>query len=369
MKVPFLDLRSQIKSIRTHINSAFARVMESGIFILGKETEGFEREFARYCGARYCVAVNSGTSALHVALLAHEIQSGDEVITQPNTFIATCEAIAYVGAKPVFADIDPVSYTLDASGVERAITKKTKAIIPVHLYGNASDMNALLRIARKHNIAIIEDAAQAHGAKYRGKTIGSFGNTTCFSFYPSKVLGAYGEGGAVLTNSKKMEKAMRALRDHGQISKHAHGAIGYNYRIQELQAAFLRIKLKYLNSWIALRRKNARKYNTLLKSLSANVRLPVEPPHSFSSMYVYVIRCRQRDELASYLAQHGVQTQIHYPTPVHLQKAFFHLGYKKGDFPVAEQCAKEILSLPMYPELTDGQIRYVTSHIKKFYEA
>ena len=367
MRIPFVDLQGQIRAMRREIEHSFQRVLQNPSFILGREVELFEKEFAKYCGAQYCVAVNSGTSALHLALLAHGVGSGDEVITQPNTYIATAEAISYTGAKPVFVDVDPGAYTIDISKIEKAMSPRTKAVIPVHLYGNATDMDKLSPIAKKHGLAVIEDACQAHGTTYKGRKIGSLGNTTCFSFYPSKVLGAYGEGGAVITKSKDIYEKIQILRNHGQAKKNQHIIIGYNYRMQEFQAAFLRAKLKHLDQWIKMRRRSAQLYNKLLSGMEAHITIAEEPSYSRSSFYVYAVRCRNRDKLMNYLAKNGVQIQVHYPTPIHLQRAYRFLGFKKGDFPIAEKQAKEIISLPMYPELRERQIKYVAEQIKEFY--
>ena len=368
MKVPFFDLAAQLEGIRDQIESSFGRVLGNSTFTMGKEVERFERAFASYCGAPYCVAVNSGTSALHLALLAHGIGEGDEVITQPNSFFATAEAISYTGAKPVFVDVEPDTWGIDAAKIIPALTPRTKAVIPVHLYGNAADLVGINRVVKNRRLIVIEDAAQAHGTLYQGRKIGSFGNTACFSFYPGKVLGAYGEGGAVVTDNPRIAEKLRMLRDHGQKRKHEHIFIGYNYRMEQLQAAFLRVKLKRLNQWIQARRKHAMLYLRLLGDLEQFVRVPREPSSFRSNYYVYAIQCRAREQLVSYLASHGIGSQIHYPTPIHLQKAYRHLGYQKGDFPVAEKLAKETLSLPMYPELAESQIRYVADMIHAFYK-
>jgi len=368
MRVPLVDLKPQIRHLRHEINYAFKRVLESTSFTSGKEVALLEKEFARYCRAPYCVAVNSGTSALHLALLAHEIGRGDEVITQPNTFIATCEAVSYTGAVPVFCDVNAETYQMDISKLEEVITPRTRAIIPVHLYGSVPDVDQLSRLAKKHNLAVIEDAAQAHGTRYKKKRIGSSGNTTCFSFYPSKVLGALGEGGAVVTKNRHIAEQIRVLRDHGQAQKNRHTVVGYNYRMSELQAAFLRIKLTKVDQWIEQRKHNAKLYTRLLKAAESDVEVLKESRDVQSSFYVYVIRCKRRDKLMAYLKECGIGSQVHYPTPIHLQKAYRFLGYKRGDFPAAEAQSEEVVSLPMYPELTDRQIRYVVSTIKAFYQ-
>jgi len=365
MKIPFINLKSQFQSIKREINSALNRVFQNSSFILGQEVELFEKEFAKYCGAKYCLGVNSGTSAVHLALLSLGIGPKDEVITQPNTFFATAEAISYTGAKPVFVDIDPETFTIDADKIEKAITPRARVILPVHLYGNAAPIEKILKIARKHNLTVIEDVCQAHGVFYRNKRLGTFGRVGCFSFYPGKVLGAYGEGGAVITDDKKAYEKMKSLRDHGQLNKNEHLLIGYNYRMEGIQGAILKIKLKELDKWISKRKKQAKLYNLLLKR--TGVVVPSKISLNSSNFQYYVIRCKKRDHLKDYLQKNGVSTLIHYPTPIHLQKAYKFLGYQKGDFPIAEGTCKEILSLPMYPEITKRQISYIVNLIKKFY--
>jgi len=360
--IPFLDLTSQYASIKNEIRAALDKVLESQSFILGEGVELFEKEFAQYCQARFCVAVNSGTSALHLALLAHGIGPGDEVITVPNTFIATAEAISYTGATPVFVDIDPQTYNMDATKIEAAITSKTKAILPVHLFGQPADMDAILRIAQSHGLIIIEDACQAHGAEYKGRKTGSLGNGGCFSFYPSKVMGAYGEGGAIVCHDEAVYQKVRAWRDHGQAGKHHHQVIGYNYRMEAIQGAVLRIKLRHIDRWIEARRQKANLYSQLLNGSPFTV--PHEPDYARGVYYVYVIRTKSRDKVQAYLSQNGIQTAVHYPIPIHLQEAYKYLGLKEGRFPIAEAYAREILSLPLYPELTEGNIRYITDVLK-----
>jgi len=365
MKIPLVDLKAQYLSLKPEIDRALKRALNTSSFILGEEVENFEKEFAVYCGVKYCLAVNSGTSALHLALLASGIGKGDEVITQPNTFIATAEAISYTGARPVFVDVCLDNYALDISKIESAITPRTKAILVVHLYGYPADIIALEKIAKKHNLMLFEDAAQAHGVSVKGKKLGSFGKAGCFSFYPGKTLGAYGEAGALVTNEKKLfEKAM-ALRNHGQFEKNNHQLIGYNYRLEGFQGAILRVKLKKLDYWLEKRRKAAKLYNNLLAEIG--VKTPSRDSLKFSNFQYYVIRARRRDDLKDYLTKNGVGVAIHYPTSLHLTEAYRFLGYKKGDFPVAEQHAKEILTLPLYPEITKRQISYIVNLIKKFY--
>jgi len=364
MKVSFIDLKKQYLSLKPEIDKVISRIIYKSSFVLGKEVEFFEKKFANYCGVKFCLGVNSGTSALHLALLACGIKKGNEVITSPNTFFATAEAISYTGAKPVFVDINPETYTIDINKIEKAITSKTKCILPVHLYGNTAEMEKINKIAKKHNLIIIEDACQAHGVSYKKKKIGTWGKVGCFSFYPGKTLGAYGEGGAVITNDKNIYQRIKILRDHGQLKKDDHRLIGYNYRMEGLQGAVLQVKLKKLNQWILKRREKARLYNSLLKR--TRIIVPSEESLKSSNFQYYVIRTKNRDKLRNYLLRNGVSVLIHYPVPIHLQKAYKFLGYKKGDFPVTEKYAKEILSLPMYPELSEKQIYFIVDLIKKF---
>lgn len=362
--VPFIDLHAQYNSLQQDIRKAITKVFAQSSFILGKEVERFEKSFARYCGVRYCLGVNSGTSALHLALLGLGVERGDEVITQPNTFFATAEAIWHTGATPVFVDIAEGQYGMSAEKLEKAITKKTRCILPVHLFGGMADIERIQTIAKKHKIRIVEDACQAHGVRHRGKQLGTFGDVGCFSFYPGKVLGAAGEAGAIVTNNRKLYLKMKALRDHGQTSKNHHQLIGHNFRMEELQGAVLGVKLKRLNQWILQRRKHAKLYNTLLKGIVAT---PSDSSLRSSNFQYYVVRCKERDELKKYLEKAGISTLIHYPTPIHLTRAFRFLGYRKGDFPVAEKTAKEILSLPMYPEINMDDQKYVVQKIQEFY--
>lgn len=361
MQVPFVDLKSQYQKIKKEIEKEVLEVLNSGRYISGPKVESFEKEFAKFCGAKYCLAVNNGTSALLLALLALGIKKGDEVITQPNTFVATVEAIIFAGAKPVFVDVDSKTYNLDPVKVEKAITQKTKAILPVHLFGQLSDMRAILKIAKKHNLFVVEDCAQAHGAEYQmtngeWRKAGSFGDIGCFSFYPTKVLGACGEGGGVVTSDEKLFQKMKRIRDNGSEKKYYHQEIGFNFRLEELQAAILGIKMKSLIRWIELRRSAAKFYDKLLGNSNSGRGV----------FYVYVIRSKERDELQEYLAKEGIGTMIHYPVPVHLQSGYRFLRYKPGDFPEAERAAKEILSLPFWPEITKVQQKYVAQKIKNF---
>lgn len=355
--VPFLDLNAQFRKIEAEVLLALRRVCESSRFVLGPVVEAFEKDFADYCNARYCVGLNSGSSALHLALLCLNVGPGDEVITVPMTFVATVWAISYVGAKPVFVDIDAVRRTLDPAHLEAAITPRTKAILPVHLYGLPADMDAICTIAKRHGIPVVEDAAQAHGARYRGRRVGNIGKIGCFSFYPGKNLGAYGEAGAIVTNDEEIAARARLLRDHGQSRRHYHDEVGYNYRMDGFQGAVLRVKLKYLDEWNGARAAHARRYHELLAGLPA--RLPRQPVDAESVWHLYVIEVADRDRVRQKLAEAGIQTGLHYPVPVHLQKAYAHLGLMRGAFPVSEALSERCLSLPIYPELTDEQISEV----------
>ncbi len=355
--IPFVDLKAQYISIKEEINTAVLKVLETTQFILGSEVTAFEEEFADYCNATDAIALNTGTSALHLALLAAGIGPGDEVITTPFTFVATVAAIVYTGATPVFVDIDPVFYTIDVTKIEQAITPKTKAILPVHLYGQPADMDPILEIAHRHGLTVIEDAAQAHRAEYKGRRIGSIGDIGCFSFYPGKNLGAYGEGGAVVTSNPEYAKTIRMLRDWGQESKYHHVLKGYNYRMDGVQGAILRVKLRYLDAWTEARRADAALYDCLLAD--SGVTTPTVMPCSYHVYHVYAVRTSQREKLQQQLNAQGIQTGIHYPIPVHLQAAYADLGYKPGDFPHSELAAREVLSLPMYAELTKAQVHTV----------
>jgi dTDP-4-amino-4,6-dideoxygalactose transaminase len=347
--IPFLDLHAQYRSIKPEIDSAVLNVLDSSQFVLGQEVAAFEQAFAAYCHTNDAIGVNTGTSALHLALLAAGIGPGDEVITTPFTFIATAAAINYTGARPVFVDIDPASFTIDPTKIEAAITSRTKAILPVHLYGQPADMDPILDIARWYGLIVIEDAAQAHGAEYRGRRVGSIGDMGCFSFYPGKNLGAYGEGGAVTTSNPAFTRTIRMLRDWGSERKYYHDLKGYNYRLEGLQGAILRVKLRYLENWTEMRRMHATRYDTLLKDSGYGV--PTTDAKSRHVYHIYAIRHPERTALQAFLHEHGIGTNIHYPIPVHLQRSFADLGHKPGDFPQAETAANEVLSLPMYPEM------------------
>jgi dTDP-4-amino-4,6-dideoxygalactose transaminase len=367
MSVPFLDLKTQYLAIKDEVLSAVSRVFDSTQYVLGSEVAAFEEEFAAYCGTRYGVAVNTGTSALHLALLAAGIGKGDEVITVPFTFVATVAAIVYTGAKPVFVDIDPVTYTMDPRRIEAAITAKTRAILPVHLYGQPADMNAIREIADRHNLVVIEDAAQAHGAEYHGRRAGSMGALGCFSFYPGKNLGAYGEGGMVTTDDPEFARTLRMLRDWGAEKKYHHVLKGFNYRMEGVQGAILRIKLRYLEGWTEARRANAHAYLNSLEN--CGLTLPVEAPANRHVYHVYAVLTAHREGLMEALNARGIQTGIHYPIPVHLLPAYSDLGYRAGDFPVSERIASEELSLPMFPEMSPGQIEEVSETILEFSHA
>jgi len=360
--VPFVDLRTQYLSIKAEIDAAVLNVFDSTQFVLGKEVAAFEELFAAYTQTRYVMGVNTGTSALHLSLLAAGIGKGDEVITTPFTFIATVSAIDYTGATPVFVDIDPVSFTIDPTKIEAAITPRTKAILPVHLYGQPADMDPIIEIAKRHGLVVIEDAAQAHGAEYKGRRVGSIGDLGCFSFYPGKNLGAYGEGGAVTTNNPEFARTIRMLRDWGAERRYYHDLKGYNYRLEGVQGAVLKVKMKYIEGWTEARRTVAARYDAALAD--SGIPTPHAAPDRRHVYHIYAIRDAQRDALQTYLQNQGVSTGIHYPIPVHLQGAFAELGHKDGDFPHSEAAAREVLSLPMYPELPPDQQEIVIAALK-----
>jgi dTDP-4-amino-4,6-dideoxygalactose transaminase len=372
MNIPLVDLKKQYALIKQEIDEKVNGVLKSAYFILGPEVTEFEKEFAPFCGAEHAIGVSSGTAALALALLALDIGKGHEVITATNTFIATAGAISHVGARPVLVDVDPESYNIDVSKIEGAITKKTRAIIPVHLYGQPAEMDAVLQSAKKHNLKVVEDACQAHGAEYRGRRVGSFGDISGFSFYPGKNLGAYGDGGAVVTGSSELAKQIMLLRNHGSSKKYYHEVVGYNSRLDEIQAAVLRVKLKYLDSWNTRRRKNAGSYGNCLADLAEKglVTTPREMSWAKHVYHLYVIQVEEsiRDKLIEHLNARGIGAQIHYPVPIHLQKAYKHLGYEQGSFPVAEKLAKRIVSLPMFPELERSELEYVTQEIRTFFK-
>jgi dTDP-4-amino-4,6-dideoxygalactose transaminase len=361
--IPFADLQSQYRSIKGEIDTAVGRVLESAQFILGEEVAGFERDFASYCQASETVAVNSGTSALHLALLAAGIGPGDEVITVPFTFIATVSAIGYTGARAVLVDIEPEYFTIDASKIEAAITSRTRAIMPVHLYGQPADMDPILEIAHRHRLTVIEDAAQAHGAEYHGRRCGSLAEIAGFSFYPGKNLGAYGEGGAVTTTRADVATTCRTLRDWGQEKRYEHRLKGFNYRMDGIQGAILRVKLSHLEAWTQKRRQVAAWYAEMLDP--ERVRVPKARPECRHVYHVFAVRTDDRDRLRDVLGKQGIQTGIHYPIPVHLQPAHADLGYGAGDFPHAEAAAQEVLSLPLFPEMTRQQVEKVAAAVSQ----
>lgn len=357
--VPYLDLRAQYRPLRSEILSSLEEICESTSFAQGAAASKFEGEFAAYCGVDHCVTLNSGTSALHLALRCLDVGPGDEVVTVSMTFIATAWAISYVGATPVFIDIDPVRRTLNPDELEAAITPRTKAIIPVHLYGMPAEMDRIMAIANQHGLPVIEDAAQAHGAKYQNKRVGQFGQIACFSFYPSKNLGAYGEGGALITNNASIADRARSLRDHAQSQKYLHDEIGYNYRMDSLQGAVLSIKLRHLDEWNTARNNCAQLYTELLQNSSYKV--PAHFSDSECVWHCYVIEAPERDRIRSGLQDVGIQSAVHYPLPIHLQKAYGYLGYATGDLPVTEALCERCLSLPIYPELSKEKISGVVS--------
>ncbi len=362
IKIPLVDLKTQYKSIKWEIDQAIAKIFTHTNFIMGEEVEKFEWKFAKWLRIKYCIGVSSGTDAIHLALIALGIKPGDEIITTPHTFTATVEPVIWLGAKPVFVDIDPKTYTINPNLLEKVITKKTKVIIPVHLYGHPADMDPIIKIAKKYNLKILEDAAQAHGTEYKGKKVGTLGDAAIFSFFPGKNLGAYGDAGAVVTNSQTIAQKIKLLRNHGRTEKYIHQQVGYGDRIDTLQAAILLIKLKYLKKWNLARRKIASMYNKLLAD--TNIITPYEAKYAKAVYHLYVIRIKNRDKILNRLRQKGIGSGIHYPLPLHLQPAYKFLGYKKGDFPESEKAAAEILSLPMYPELSSKQISYITKILR-----
>lgn len=413
MNVPFVDLKTQYRAIKPEIDGAISDILESASFIMGKSVHEFEAEFAGLHQSRYCIGTSSGTDALHLALWGLGVSQGEEVILPVNTFFATAEAVVLSGATPVFIDCDPLSFNIDIRKLREFIGshcriseerflinlsthQRISCIIPVHLYGQPADLDPVLEVAEKYQLKVVEDACQAHLAEYLSKTsyklnvdklyggqqdknepeekkglkewrrVGSLGHAGAFSFYPGKNLGAYGEGGAVLTNDSDLYEKMWLIHDHGSKEKYNHEVIGHNYRLEGIQAAVLNVKMRYINTWTEKRRANAQTYNKLLEDVK-EVMTPKEMEWAKHVYHLYVIRARERSELQTFLKEKGIETGLHYPIPLHLQPAFKHLGYREGDFPVAEQCAKEILSLPMYPELSEDQIRYVVDSIKQFY--
>jgi dTDP-4-amino-4,6-dideoxygalactose transaminase len=364
--IPFIDLKAQYREVKEEVNAAIQGVLDTCQFTLGSEVLAFEQEFADYCSAKHGVGVNTGTSALHLALLAAGVGPGDEVITVPFTFVATISAIDYTGATPVLIDIDPVTFTMDAKALEAAITERTKAIIPVHLYGQSADMDPILEIAKRYGLTVIEDACQAHGAEYKGRRAGSMGHMACFSFYPGKNLGAYGEGGMVVTDDPEFARTIRMLRDWGAEKKYHHVLKGYNFRMEGIQGAVLRVKLRRLEAWTEARRTAAAHYDRLFAG--SGVMTPKAMSYARHVYHIYAIRTDHRQAWQEALLAQGIQTGIHYPTPVHLLPAFAELGYRAGQFPHSEQAARQVLSLPMFPELTQGQCEEVVSAIKNLAE-
>jgi dTDP-4-amino-4,6-dideoxygalactose transaminase len=366
MKVPTFDLPAQVRSIRPELDAAISRTLDSCAFCLGPDVEQFERDFAAFVGTRHCVGFNSGTSALHVAMRLLDVGPGDEVVTTPFTFIATSWAIVYTGARPVYVDIDEKTMNLDPRMLEKAITPRTKAVMPVHLYGHPYDVDPVLEICRRHGIPMVEDAAQAIGARYKDRSVGTFGEFSGFSFYPGKNLGACGEAGALVTDSEPHAKRAARLREHGSPTRYYHDEVGYNYRMEGIQGAVLNVKLRHLAAWTAARRRIAHRYHELLKATPLT--LPTEAPGAESVYHQYVVRHPGRDRLRTHLQERGVGTALHYPVPLHLQKCFKDLGYNPGDFPVTERAAVQCLSLPMFSELSDAQIEYVAAMIAEFRE-
>jgi len=359
--IPFLDLNAQYRSIKQDIDHAVLSVLESSQFVLGPEVAAFENEFAAFSGTSHGIAVNTGTSALHLALLAAGVGPGDEVITVPFTFVATVAAIRYTGARPVFVDVDARSFTMDPDALLQAITPRTKAVVPVHLYGQPADMDPIVGIARRHGLTVIEDACQAHAAAYKERPVGGLGDLACFSFYPGKNLGAYGEGGIVLTNDGEHARKIRMLRDWGQERRYHHTLQGFNYRMEGLQGAVLRVKLRHLSDWTDRRRERAALYNQLL--VDSGVTPPAEMPYARHVYHIYAVRLAERDDLQQKLLHRGIHTGLHYPIPVHLQEAHADLGYRAGQFPQSEAAAREVLSLPMYPEMPLTDVERVAGAI------
>lgn len=365
MNVPYFDLGPQTRALRAELEAALGRVLDQHAFCLGPEVAAFEREFAASCGVRHCVALNSGTSALHLAMLLLDLKPGDEVITTPYTFAATSWGISYCGARPVYADIEPDTFNLDPARAARAITPRTRAILPVHLYGHPCDLDALGELARRHGLALVEDAAQAHGATWKGRPVGGFGITACFSFYPTKNLGACGEGGALVTDDDALAARARALREHGSRRRYHYDEVGYNYRMDGFQGAVLGVKLRHLPAWTAARRAAAARYTELLAGTPLG--LPREREHARSAWHLYTVRAPRRDALKDFLAARGIGAAVHYPVPLHLQKCYAELGHQPGDFPEAERACAEVLCLPFFPEITETQQQAVAAAVQEFY--
>ncbi len=361
--VPYLDLKSEYAALRDDILAALDRVGRNASFILGEEVERFEQQFANFCEVKHCIALNSGTSALHLGLLALGVQPGDEVITTPNTFLATAEAITYCGARPVFVDIDPTTGNLDPGRIARAVTRATRAILPVDLYGRPADMDAIMEIASQHNLKVLDDAAQAHGARYRGRRTGSLGHATAFSFYPTKNLGAYGEGGALTTNDDRIAEFARAARNHGQSVRYEHEFVGYNYRMEGFQGAVLQVKLKHLEEWNARRRQLAAIYRQQLEGVRVDI--PLDDSRDECAYHLFVIYSHERNCVKRLLADRGIETMIHYPRPLHLQPAYATLGIPEGTLPHAERACERVLSLPLFPGLHTEQVEIVANALRE----
>lgn len=365
MNVRFVDLPRQNNLLRSQLLETIEKIIDQAIFIEGQPLEDFEQSFAKFCNKKYAVGVNSGTDALKFALIAYGIGGGDEVITAPNGYFSVAAVVSEIGGTPVFLDINPNTYTIDVNKLEKKITKKTRAIIPVHLYGQPADMDPILDLAKKYNLVVIEDACQAHGAKYKVKVV-PIGETGAFSFFPGKNLGCFGDGGVLVTDNPEIADKVRYLRNDGSIKKYVHKMLGFKSRLDTLQAAILNFKLNYLEEWNNQRRAHAKKYNEFLKKLP-EVKIPFEADYAEHVFHIYVIEIDQRDELQSYLKEKGIETGIHYPTPIHLQEPYLKEGFKEGDFPITEKKVKVLLSLPMFPELTVEEIEYVCFNIKEFF--
>ncbi|MCG1021563.1 DegT/DnrJ/EryC1/StrS family aminotransferase [Sutcliffiella horikoshii] len=367
MKVSMLDLSEQYSSIKDEVMVKLDEVMSSSQFILGQNVRQLEESVAAYSNVKYGVGVGNGSDAIHISLQACGVKEGDEVITTPFTFFATAGAIARVGAKPVFVDIDPITFNIDPANIEGAITDKTKAIIPVHLYGQMADMQPIREIADKHNLFVVEDAAQAIGSKYQGKSVGELGDTATYSFFPTKNLGAYGDAGMIVTNNEEIAEKMKVIRVHGSKPKYYHHVLGYNSRLDEMQAAILNVKLPHLDEWSNKRRELANNYTSLIKESIESIVTPIEKEGNHHVFHQYTLRVERRDELQAFLKENGVASMVYYPLPLHVQPVFSDLGYQKGDFPHSEKAAEEALSLPMYPELKLEQQEYVVKVIREFY--
>lgn len=361
MAIPLIDLYAQYQSIKSEVDAAIQQVIRDSAFIGGPYLKSFEDAFAAYCRVSHGVGTSSGTTALHLVFAALGIGPGDEVITVPNTFIATVETIIQTGARPVFVDVCDDTLNLDPNKLEQAITKKTRAIVPVHLYGQLADMEPIMAVAQKHNLAVVEDAAQAHGAEYKKNRAGHYGTAATFSFFPGKILGAFGDAGMVVTQDETLAQKMKMLANHGRVEKYEHEISGYNYRLDPLQAAILQVKLAHLDTWLEARRQHAHVYNTCFQN--TDVKTPTERENNRHVHTYYVIRTQKRNDIEKALQVADIASQVHYPIPLHLQPAFKELGYKKGNFPIAENAATEILSLPLYPELTHDQIQHIVDRV------